>query len=73
MNKAIKEKRVKYRRRATNLLLAGLAIAFLSHLGLILKHKQLIIQEPNLWIIGIESVFFLGCIWLAWYNTHKGD
>jgi len=52
----------------TNALLAGLAIAFLVHFGLIVKYDQVLIQEPNPWILATEVALFVGCLALAAYN-----
>ena len=51
----------------TNSLLIGMAIAFLYHVMLLFKW-QLLIQEPNKWILSAEVALFVGCIILGLYN-----
>jgi len=51
----------------TNSLLIGMAIAFLYHVMLLFKW-QLLIQEPNQWILSAEVGLFVGCIILGLYN-----
>lgn len=57
-----------FRRSLTNLLMMGLALAFLVHFGLIVAYGTVVIQEPNVIMLSLEIVLLVGIVILGIYN-----
>ena len=55
----------------TNVLMVALAIAFLVHFTLIAKQGQVLIQEPNVAILGSEIVLMIAITGYGIFNLKK--
>ena len=59
------------REYASNALLVALSMAFLWHFYFIVRHKTVVIQEPNPIILVLEVAAIFGCLVLGVVNMAR--